>query len=369
MSKSENSIEFIQGSDEDSFTSPQKSGKYRQRIESSSSETDSNDTLSQSIIIDSSDDDDDEVEELSPVKVKNVVSQSIYNNQKEKVQTIERDLLRFQNISKTLDYSKLEDNGAKIKKKMIDLKNLLEMERKALNDMEVKVARPSTANEPSASAGATASAPVHKMKSIKEMLEAQAKKENKTTTWDEIQQGANAVQPRTFGKKAMATYNTQKTLTLNRLQQIHGSMKSRPADNDEAKDPEGLKIPLMPHQRRALKWLMWREKQRPSGGILADDMGLGKTLTMISLMLKSLEEEEGDSDEEERSDDEEDEEHKEISKNVKYNGGTLVVCPASLINQWSGELENRTRKGLASFDVIMDLNGKLSLNPCPTTTW
>lgn len=34
-------------------------------------------------------------------------------------------------------------------------------------------------------------------------------------------------------------------------------------------DPEGLKVNLMPHQRRAFNWLLWREKQKHApGGIL-----------------------------------------------------------------------------------------------------
>lgn len=70
---------------------------------------------------------------------------------------------------------------------------------------------------------------------------------------------------------------------------------------------------------------------------LADDMGLGKTLTMISLMMKTMEEEDRDSDVENQSN--------------KYKGGTLVVCPASLLNQWSGELERRTRRGLVSCEL------------------
>ena len=59
-----------------------------------------------------------------------------------------------------------------------------------------------------------------------------------------------------------------KCLTNNAVEQLHSAMQSCPAPDREARDPDTLRTPLMPHQRRALAWALWRETQVPSGGIL-----------------------------------------------------------------------------------------------------
>lgn len=66
----------------------------------------------------------------------------------------------------------------------------------------------------------------------------------------------------------MSTYNAQKAVTMDKLQHLHSSLKSCPKETDFAEDPKGLKVDLMPHQKHALAWLLWRETQKPSGGIL-----------------------------------------------------------------------------------------------------
>ncbi|NXO58103.1 TTF2 factor, partial [Aramus guarauna] len=127
--------------------------------------------------------------------------------------------------------------------------------------------------------------------------------------------------------------------TSEAINHLYKSLESCPTEQTAAEDPSGLKVPLLLHQKQALAWLLWRESQRPCGGILADDMGLGKTLTMIALILaqKQLKPEK----------------RKEtleiwLSKNdftVIPSHGTLIICPASLIHHWKKEIDKRVGYG------------------------
>ncbi|XP_043513996.1 transcription termination factor 2-like isoform X2 [Frieseomelitta varia] len=154
-----------------------------------------------------------------------------------------------------------------------------------------------------------------------------------------------------LGKKAQATLEKELALTADRLQDLHGSLVARPTEEERAEDPQGLKVKLMPHQQHALAWLIWREQQKPPGGILADDMGLGKTLTMISLIIASIAKKKlgvEDSDSEEWLD---------SSGSKRYHkGGTLVVCPASLLSQWENEINHRCKRGMLSVTVYHGAN-------------
>ncbi|XP_036199838.1 transcription termination factor 2 isoform X3 [Myotis myotis] len=126
-------------------------------------------------------------------------------------------------------------------------------------------------------------------------------------------------------------------ITSEAIDELHRSLESCPGETAVAEDPAGLKVPLLLHQKQALAWLLWRESQKPQGGILADDMGLGKTLTMISLILTQKDQEK----------------NKEKDKNTTLtwlskddsteftSHGTLIICPASLTHHWKKEVEKR----------------------------
>ncbi|XP_066476167.1 transcription termination factor 2 isoform X2 [Tiliqua scincoides] len=133
-----------------------------------------------------------------------------------------------------------------------------------------------------------------------------------------------------------AVYNA----TTDAINQIHKSLESCPTEETVSEDPAGLKVSLLPHQKQALAWLLWRENQKPCGGILADDMGLGKTLTMIALILaqKLLQKERGEKKKLEIW----------LSRKDPFDvvsHGTLIVCPASLIHHWKKEVERHVRSG------------------------
>ncbi|XP_057576312.1 transcription termination factor 2 isoform X2 [Hippopotamus amphibius kiboko] len=124
-------------------------------------------------------------------------------------------------------------------------------------------------------------------------------------------------------------------ITSEAIDELHRSLELHPGETTVAEDPAGLKIPLLPHQKQALAWLLWRESQKPRGGILADDMGLGKTLTMIALILTQKNQEKNKEKDKTTA-------LTWLSKNDSSeftSDGTLIICPASLIHHWKNEVE------------------------------
>ncbi|XP_078048682.1 transcription termination factor 2-like [Augochlora pura] len=177
--------------------------------------------------------------------------------------------------------------------------------------------------------------------------------------------------PRTqeLAQSAQVALDEELTLTTDRLQALHGSLMARPSEDERAEDPKGLNVKLMPHQQHALLWMQWRERQKPAGGILADDMGLGKTLTLISLILAGIA-----NKEQQNSNDCSDDEWTDSKTLLHHKGGTLVVCPASLLSQWNKEISRRCKRGMLAVEVHHGSNresvpNRLARNDVVITTY
>ncbi|KZT56108.1 P-loop containing nucleoside triphosphate hydrolase protein [Calocera cornea HHB12733] len=107
---------------------------------------------------------------------------------------------------------------------------------------------------------------------------------------------------------------------------------------------ERLKITLQPHQVYPFYWAKYMENFSPiRGGYIADEMGLGKTTVMISRIFDS-------------------DAPRERGHGLK-GAHTLVVAPASTLNQWKKELEQQTNHGVGVV-IWGDLAANVRKNAC-----
>ncbi|KAK1375281.1 putative SWI/SNF-related matrix-associated actin-dependent regulator of chromatin subfamily A member 3-like 2 [Heracleum sosnowskyi] len=159
--------------------------------------------------------------------------------------------------------------------------------------------------------------------------------------------------------------------------------------NSEANPPDGLlAVPLLKHQRIALSWMVQKEtnSEHCSGGILADDQGLGKTISTIALILKERSPsskicsvDKQNMDMINLVDDDDDGtsglslanqvnvsspviKDPSVQQKVRPAAGTLIVCPTSVLRQWSEELLQKV-SSKANLSVLTYHGGNRTKDP------
>lgn len=247
------------------------------------------------------------------------VTQSVYDAQVVKITSITERIKQIENLLKLS--SQLPDKGQKLRQSLTNLRIELAEEQTILKNLRVE--------EPSELALDFQNLSINESR-------------NSTDTVAEL------------------SYEDDDTIA-SLFQEIKRSEKTMPSSKDLAEQPKLIKGQLMPHQQHALAWMIWRENQYPKGGILGDDMGLGKTLTTISLIARHIEM--GNSTP--SSDDGKGKEGKageSMRRLMSYGmilnwnfsfvaarGGTLVVCPASVVRQWEDEVNKFTNHALSVY--------------------
>ncbi|RSL95209.1 hypothetical protein CEP52_012191 [Fusarium oligoseptatum] len=89
------------------------------------------------------------------------------------------------------------------------------------------------------------------------------------------------------------------------------------------------------YQHKITRKRQYREPDEKGGGILADEMGMGKSLSILALVMKTL-------DQGQEWAKEKNEEHKD-KKSINYSRSTLVVVSAALlIDNWVNEIRKRS---------------------------
>lgn len=176
---------------------------------------------------------------------------------------------------------------------------------------------------------------------------------------------------------------TEKQLAVHVMSMAAKGKSARLRDRQPVRQEEryvkGLKVELLDHQVRGLRYFLQREKLEGHvfrGGLLCDDMGLGKTIQMISLILSNPAYRLDDLDDIRQA-------YKLDCKEKLFNGtnkqvdfskslrkikSTLIICPASLLTQWEQEIGQKTNltcylyhgakrirniDKLAEFDVVI----------------
>lgn len=71
-----------------------------------------------------------------------------------------------------------------------------------------------------------------------------------------------------LGQLGKARLRKEKEEVKNCLEELYNPLSGEPKETQACPQINGLKVDLMPHQKHAVNWLKYREKCKPSGGLL-----------------------------------------------------------------------------------------------------
>lgn len=199
-----------------------------------------------------------------------------------------------------------------------------------------------------------------------------------------------AYQNQQIGSSSRPTYGSNTIRTVEQITQDVSTMFDSLVTNEQLPEKEAnseiISTPLLPHQKQGLHFLtdheshdetlqdskdtakfsLWkmmtkvsghdvwynvitgqelREKPKPVyGGILADMMGLGKTLSILSLVAATV----SDAHAFKIKQPTKELEEKGVRRNAQ---GTLIVCPTSVLSNWTEQIAAHVRKGKLTYCV------------------
>lgn len=185
------------------------------------------------------------------------VSRSEYEAEKQSREQLEREIAKCLKLIKMSE--QMPDKGVKIQSRLNMLLGQIDEKNKLINSLEID----ETKGIKKEIAKSFQSSFENSVVSINDSIPAV----------DAIIKSVEAAQPKYTGKIGLQNFQHQQALTVEKLEDIQQNIEERPLETELDTPPKYLKVELMSHQLHAIKFMLWREKKQPRGGILAGICG------------------------------------------------------------------------------------------------
>lgn len=184
------------------------------------------------------------------------VSRSEFEAEKQSKEQLEREISKCLKLLGMSD--QLPDKGAKLQSRLNSLLEQIDVKTKLITSLEID----ETKGIKKEIAKSFQSSFENSIVSINDSIPAV----------DAIIKSVEAAQPKFTGKIGLQNFQHQQALTVEKLEDIQQNIEERPLETELDTPPKHLKVELMPHQLHAIKFMLWREKKQPRGGILAGNL-------------------------------------------------------------------------------------------------